>query len=244
MPAKAMRFIRSLLIRHWVVLAAIVGLMMLAALRGRLNSPLDIAVAVPTNLVLGLLVGGIAQPIVRVLIGRSINTRMLSAYLPVVCATFALWLAEAGAAHVARAGSLDLFFAGSATLLGVLLIPVAMEMRGEAICDPWLHAFQRLWFFMIAIGILFALVGLTPDQSQRNQRKEYPLVWFGLVGALSGFAVLSLRDPSQKHRAAADGDRHWRGVTTTSTATWTRAPQATTRTPARATPASRRAAPR
>lgn len=46
----------------------------------------------------------------------------------------------------------------------------------------------------IIVGMLFALLGLTPGR--RSQKSDYAYVWAGLVGAVVALTVVMWRDPT------------------------------------------------
>jgi hypothetical protein len=172
--------------------------------------------------------------------GAPLDRRAFVAYLPLACATVALWLAGVTAPHVTRSGSLNEFFATAASLLGLLLVSLIVEARRVTTRDKWLRALRSWWVGFIVLGILYALLGLAPGHSRRSEDSDYEMVWAGMVGALVALTVVMWRDSPQERDSANAEPTTWSLQAPTRTST-PRAEDASTRTPVQPNPASRRA---
>ena len=127
------------------------------------------------------------------------DRRALIAYLPIGAAGIADFLSKGTTAQVLlNHGSLTGFYDAAASLLGLLLVSVMLEARRQAAHDAWLRVLRGWWVLFIVIGILYALVGLTPDQSAKMQEASYTLVWAGLAGAVTAFVVVAWMDQPQR----------------------------------------------
>jgi hypothetical protein len=175
--------------------------------------------------------------------GAPVDRRAILAYLPLAFALLTFYYARVTSAHVARAGSLDTFFGAATSLLGLLLVSMVVEARRVGAHDQWLRALRGWWVAFIVIGILFGLLGLTPDQSRTSQMANYAWVWAGLVGAVTALAVVMWRDPAPQPGALAQereiaspyGQTPAQGLAVGVLNT-------STRTPVRSTPAAHQAA--
>jgi hypothetical protein len=168
--------------------------------------------------------------------GAPVDRRAILAYLPLASAALTFYLAKLTASHVTKAGSLDPFFEAATSLLGLLLVSLVVEARRVAGHDQWLRALRGWWVAFIIVGILYALLGLTPGR--RSQQSEYGIVWAGLVGAVVALTVVMWRDPAKQPAleiASSQKRVSANGLTTGAAST-------STRTRARSTPASRQAA--
>ncbi len=171
--------------------------------------------------------------------GAAVDRRAFVAYLPLACASLAFFLARETAKHVTRAGSLDTFFQGAVSLLGLLLVSLVLEARRAAANDQWLRALRGWWVAFVIIGILYALLGLTPGR--RLQKTDYAYAWMGLVGAVVALCVVMWRDPTQRPGALPpeqETTRPQQSAPTNSLAT--SAASTSTRTPVRSSGATRR----
>ncbi len=174
--------------------------------------------------------------------GAPVDRRAILAYVPMACASLAFFLARETAASVIRSGSLDNFFGTAASLLGLLLVSLVVEARRVATHDQWLRALRGWWVAFIVIGILYALVGLTPGQSQTAQMAHYAWVWAGLVGAVVALTVVMWRDadkqpgalPPEQEMASRQERTRANGLATGAASTSTRAPVRSTRAAHRA----------
>jgi hypothetical protein len=128
--------------------------------------------------------------------GATWDRRAFIAYLPLPCASLAFFLARETANHVTRSGSLDTFFEAAVSILGLLLVSLVVEARRVAAYDQWLRALRGWWVAFVIIGMLFALLGLTPGR--RSQKSDYAYVWAGLVGAVVALTVVMWRDPTRQ----------------------------------------------
>jgi hypothetical protein len=175
--------------------------------------------------------------------GAPVDRRAILAYLPLALALLTFYYAKATSAHVARSGPLDTFFEAATSLLGLLLVSMVVEARRVAAHDQWLRALRGWWVAFIVIGMLYGLLGLTPDQPRTSQMADYAWVWAGLVGAVTALAMVMWRDPApqpgalaQEREIASPYDQtpaQWLAVGLLSTST---------RTPVRPTPAAHQAA--
>lgn len=136
--------------------------------------------------------------------GATWDRRAFIAYLPLPCASLAFFLARETANHVTRSGSLDTFFEGAVSLLGLLLVSLVVEARRVAPYDQWLRALRGWWVAFVIIGMLYALLGLTPGR--KSQKNDYAFVWAGLVGATAALAVVMWRDPARQAGGLPSGD--------------------------------------
>jgi hypothetical protein len=239
--------IKAFLARNWIALS--VGAAVTAAFElvaGRLYALLTALVAGVLFMLFGLAIGALVQNAFKAVRGNHLERRALIAYAPAGLAVVAYLLAKSDAANVVRSGSLNDFYGAAAPLLGVLLISIVLETRQLAPHDPWLRAFRAFWFLFIVIGIVYALLGLTPDQSTASLDTDFEAVWAGLVGAITALLAVAVRPAPRPHHPPT-GHRSlppatpatWAGPVTPKGLSQTSAP---TRTPARSTPASRRAA--
>jgi hypothetical protein len=137
--------------------------------------------------------------------GAPLDRRAILAYLPLAFASLAFLDARTTAAHAARSGSLNAFFAAAASLLGLLLVSVVIEARRVGARDQWLRALRGWWVAFIIIGIVYALAGLTPGESQESLKSHYALVWASLVGAVAALAAVMWRDPAEQPGALPSG---------------------------------------
>ncbi|MGD1056480.1 MAG: hypothetical protein ABR992_03615 [Solirubrobacteraceae bacterium] len=175
--------------------------------------------------------------------GETLDRRALIAYLPVGCATVALFLAKIFAADVTRSGSLSTFFTTAASLLGLLLVSLIVEARRVTTRDRWLRALRGWWVGFIILGILYALLGLAPGHSRKSEEGDYEMVWLGMVGAIAALSVVMWRDPTR--HPDSSGEQPTSSSTWASTRTWTpRAGDVSTQTPVSSTSASHRPASR
>jgi hypothetical protein len=168
----------------------------------------------------------------RAIYGAPVDRKALLAFLPLPFTCLALFLANETAKHVTRSGSLNIFFEGALSLLGLLLVSLVVEARRVAAHDPWLRALRGWWVAFIIIGILYALLGLTPGR--KAQKNDYPLVWMGLVGAIVALTVVMWRDPTQRPKPEVADPQERMSATVLSIG----ATSTPTRTPARSIPAS------
>jgi hypothetical protein len=126
---------------------------------------------------------------------RSDEIGMLS-YLPllVVSVTFLLvpsLFADAGkqAPH-----ALDSYYTAAAAVLAALLIALMIESRGLLQLDPQLQALRSWWIGSVVVGLIAALVGLTPDLSPVMREAAFQLTWAGFAGAITAGCLVMGRD--------------------------------------------------
>jgi len=175
--------------------------------------------------------------------GAALDRRAFIAYLPLACASLAFLLASETAASVIRSGSLDNFFEAAGSLLGLILVSLVIEARRVAAYDQWLRALRGWWVAFVIIGILYSLLGLLPDNSQKSQKEDYAVAWAGLVGAMVALTVVMWRDPTRQRPGAHPLEMEIANPQErTSTNGLTINMSTSTRTPVRSTRAAHRAA--
>lgn len=203
----------------------------------------DSAVTLIVRATFWFAIAALIERTLEALRGAPVDGRAFVAYLPLVCAAAAWWLAEITAPHVTRSGSLSMFFAVAASLLGALLVSLVVEARRATKRDQWVRALRGWWVGFIVLGILYALLGLAPGHSRKSEGFYYEMVWAGLVGAVAALTIVMWRDspqhsgsPAPELEPARPQQRIAADVLHSS------ATSTSTRTPVRSTPAAHQAA--
>jgi len=124
-----------------------------------------------------------------------INRRTFIAYTPLGAALLTGLVAHVYTRRIVGAGSLNDFYGIAAPLLGLLLISSVLEARRLASHDPWLRAFRGWWTLLICIGILFALMAVTPGHGHKLAEEQFVVVWGALGAALTAMVVVGLKPP-------------------------------------------------
>jgi hypothetical protein len=225
--------IGAFIVRHWISLttcAAIVAYTVVPALLGN-RSPLWVLGALIAGALLGTASGALLERTLKTAIANPLDKRALIAYAPLGCALVTLFFAHLSARHMVESGSLAGFYGAAAPLLGVLMIPIMIETRQIFPHDPWLRTFRSLWLTFIVIGIGYALLGLTPDQSRASQASQYSVVWASLACAVAAVLIVLSREPPLRQAS----DLEQQDVRSSEHAKTSPSPARPTRTPARST---------
>jgi hypothetical protein len=130
------------------------------------------------------------------------DRKSLIAHLPLGTWLVGGLVAQVYAKHAVRSGSLDNFYDAAAPLLGLLLISITLEARQLASHDPWLRAFRSWWTFLIILGILFALMGLTPGIAWKTEETQFATVWAAVATAITALWIVTTKDPPTRDEAS------------------------------------------
>jgi hypothetical protein len=231
--------------RNWIAFTVCALVTAAFGAHAALSRRVHLAVLLPVGLLIGFGVGAWIQHAIKPALKLSLTRLALVAYTPIAIALLA-WLLARADARAASSGNLDYFFSASVALIGLLLIPIMSELRQLVEHDPWLRAFRSFWFLFIAAGLLYAVVGLTPGQSRKSEENAYEDTWIALATAVSALTVVTIRkpgptgDPGEILHAA----KTVASLTASCPMTTAAEESSATRTPAPATPASRRVGPR
>jgi succinate dehydrogenase/fumarate reductase cytochrome b subunit len=219
--ARLRGFLREPIVDYWMwptVVAMVVAYTTVPALLAS-KSVVSIVASIISGLVLGGFTGIMVIPTMKAAIANKVDRRALIAFLPAICASGAFLIVHVLAKHLPRSGSLEGFYETAAALLGLLLISIMIEARALAQNDPWIRAARGMWVTFIVIGIVYALVGLTPGQSPTSQQQAYALVWFSIVFAVTALLIVLWRKSPPLPQAAAQQRKRSRATRTRARAT-------------------------
>ncbi len=181
-------------LRRWRALSVGALITLVQTGRSGFNLPHALAAA-PSGFIIGFLIDWTFA-----LAGWSkISRRTFIAYMPLAAALLTGLFAHIYTRRIVETGSLNDFYGIAAPLLGLLLISSVLEARQLASHDPWLRAFRGWWTFLICIGILFALMAVTPDHGHKLAEEQFVVVWGALGAALTAMVVVGLKPPDSAH---------------------------------------------
>lgn len=118
------------------------------------------------------------------------------AYLPLAVASGTFFLVPVLFANAGKQPphTLDSYYTAAVTVLAALLIALMIESRGLLKLDPQLQALRSWWVGSVVVGLIGALVGLTPDLSSPAREAAFQCTWTGFAGAVSAGCLIMAGD--------------------------------------------------